>query len=291
MISSLDCVVCLQRQCLEGARFATDDPKLQSQILENAMKALLEIGLLTPPPVAGTIVHRLVRTMTGNPDPYYHEKKRFNRLALQRWDVFKKWVVESSNPFETATRLAIAGNSIDFALEGLSEERVAEAINQATIQRLAGNVAEFRRAIEEASSILYLTDNAGEIVFDKLLIEMLVSPEFGKNVTVVTRGAPVINDALYDDAQEIGLAELVPVMTNGSDGLGTLFDLVSNEFKERFVAADLVIAKGLANLESLWNPNPQYPPKKIAFLFKAKCPFIAAAVNAQLGDLCVQVRQ
>ena len=290
MISSLDCIVCLQRQCLEAARFVTDDLELQSKILESTMKSLLENGLLTPPPIAGSIVHRIVRTLTGNPDPYYEEIKRFNRLALDHWDAFKKWIAESPNPFETTVRLAIAGNSIDFALEDLSEKRVVEAINQATTQRLSGDLAAFRRAIEAASSILYLTDNAGEIVFDKLLIELLISPEFGKNVSVVTRGAPIINDALYEDAQEIGLTEIVPVMTNGSDGLGVVFDIVSDEFKERLVSADLVIAKGLANLESLWNPHPEYPLRKIAFLFKAKCPFIAEAVDAKLGDLCIQVR-
>ena len=290
MISSLDCVVCLQRQCLEAARFATSDPDIQRKILEDTMKTYLELGLQTSPPVAGSIVHRNVRKLTGNDDPYYNEKKRFNRLALERWDVFKKWIRESSDPFETTIRLAIAGNSIDFALEGISEERVTEMINQATTQRLVGDLAALRKTIEESPSILYLTDNAGEIVYDKLLIELLISPEFNRNVTVVTRGAPIINDALLDDAEEIGLTKLVPVMTNGGDGLGTIFDLTSDEFKERFVSADLVIAKGLANLESLWKTPAELAPKKIAFLFKAKCRFIAEAVGAATGDLCVQIR-
>ena len=192
------------------------------------MKTYLELGLQTSPPVAGSIVHRNVRKLTGNDDPYYNEKKRFNRLALERWDVFKKWIRESSDPFETAIRLAIAGNSIDFALEGISEERVTEMINQATTQRLVGDLAALRKTIEESQSILYLTDNAGEIVYDKLLIELLISPEFNRNVTVVTRGAPIINDALLDDAEEIGLTKLAPVMTNGGDGLGTIFELTSD---------------------------------------------------------------
>ena len=291
MISSLDCVVCLQRQCLEAARFVTSDPKTQRVILEETMKTLLDVGLLTPPPIAGSIVHRNVRKITGIDDPYYQEKKRFNRLAMARWDVFKKWIRESSDPFETTVRLAIAGNSIDFALEDVSEERVTKMINQATTQRLVGDLAALRKAFEDAQSILYLTDNAGEIVYDKLLVELLISPEFGRNVTVVTRGAPIINDALLEDAQEVGLTDIVPVVTNGGDGLGTIFDLVSDDFKERFVSADLVVAKGLANLESLWNTPPEFTPKKIAFLFKAKCRFIAEAVGAETGDLCVQIRQ
>ena len=290
MISSLDCVVCLQRQCLEAARFASSDPEVQRKILEETMRTYLELGLTTSPPVAGSIVHRNVRKITGNADPYYQEKKRFNRLALERWDVFKKWIRDSSDPFETTIRLAIAGNSIDFALEDISEERVTRMINQATTQRLVGDVAALRKAFEESPSILYLTDNAGEIVYDKLLVELLISPEFRRNVTVVTRGAPIINDALLEDAREVGLTDIVPVITNGGDGLGTIFDLTSDEFKERFTSADLVVAKGLANLESLWRTPPEFTPKKIAFLFKAKCRFIAEAVGAEPGDLCVQIR-
>lgn len=251
------------------------------------MRLLLEEGLLTPPPVVGTKIHRLVRELTGKPDPYYAEKKRFNRLALERWDLFKKWIRESADPFETTVRLAIAGNSIDFALEGITEERVLQMIGEATSQNLSGDVADFRRTVEEADSILYLTDNAGEIVFDKLLVEALISPAFGKKVTVATRGAPVINDALIDDAREIGMTKLARVATNGGDGLGTIFEFVSDEFKDLFLNADLVIAKGLANLETLQTPDARLTPKRIAFLFKAKCRFIAKALGVKLNDLCV----
>lgn len=287
---SLDCVVCLQRQCLEAARFSSDDPDVHLKVLESTMRTLLDAGLDTTAPYIGTIVHRNVRLLTGNNDPYYAEKKRFNKLALDRWDDFQRWIANSSDPFETTIRLAIAGNSIDFALESITVERINEMINRATTQRMIGSVQELREAIEKANTILYLTDNAGEIVYDRLLVERLVSPEFGKDVTVVTRGKPIINDALLEDAEEVGMTKVAPVMTNGGDGLGVIYDELSEEFKERFVAADLVIAKGLANLESLWTVDPRLTPQKIAFLFKAKCPFIAEEMGAQLGDLVVKVR-
>ncbi|MGI6402142.1 MAG: damage-control phosphatase ARMT1 family protein [Thermoguttaceae bacterium] len=290
MTPSLDCVVCLQRQCLEAARYATDDVALQAQILESAMKEILRHGIPAPSPIVGTDVHRLVREMSGVADPYYKHKKRFNRLALDNEEAIRDWIRSADDQFEATVRVAIAGNAIDFAIEGVSEQTVSQMIDHAAMTPLVGSPTELRREIENAENILYLADNAGEIVYDKFLVELLVSPEFDKSTTVVTRGAPIINDALLEDAEEIGLTKITNVVTNGGDGLGVIFDLVSDDFKERFMNADLVIAKGLANLESLWSVSSERRDKKIAFLFKAKCEFIAEQIGCDLGDLCIQIR-
>ena len=290
MRSSLDCVFCLTRQTLDAARLATPDPEIQRQVLESAFKIFLEEGLNAPAPRLATLVHRSMREIAGVADPYYAEKKLFNRLSLDQLPRFRRWVAESPTPFETLVRLAIAGNSIDIFFGELDEAMIEAAIKAGLDQTLVGSVAELEKAIRDADSILYVTDNAGEVVFDRLFIETLISEDWGKKVTVALRGAPILNDATLEDAEEIGLSALVPTIDNGSDGLGVLFDITSQEFNDAFVGADLVIAKGLANWETLeCDPGP-FHPKKIAFLFKAKCKFIAEEVGAQLGDLVVQIR-
>ncbi len=286
MRTHADCVFCLTRQTLETARLATQNADLRRQVLESAFKIFLDQGLDAPAPLLATLVNRSMREITGVDDPYYDEKKHFNRLSLAQLPRFRRWVAESPTPFETLVRLAIAGNSIDIFFGELDDATIEAGLEQT----LVGSVAELENAVRAADSILYVTDNAGEIVFDRLFIETLISEDWGKKVTVALRGAPVLNDALLEDAEEVGLSALVPTIDNGSDGLGVLFEMTSQEFNDAFVGADLVIAKGLANWETLApDPGPLHP-KKIAFLFKAKCPFIAEEVGAQLGDLVVSIR-
>ncbi len=290
MRSPLDCVLCLTRQSLDTARLATADVALQRQVLESAFQICLERGLETPAPRLATLIHRSMRRITGVADPYCAEKKQFNRFSLEKLPLFRRWVAESPTPFETLVRLAIAGNSIDIFFGELDESAIEAAIKAGLDQTLVGSVAELEETIRGAESILYLTDNAGEIVFDRLFIETLISENWGKKVTVALRGVPILNDATREDADEVGLSALVPTIDNGSDGLGVLFDITSQEFNDAFVSADLVIAKGLANWETLESDPGPLHPKKIAFLFKAKCPFVAEEVGARLGDLVVSIR-
>lgn len=289
MAQSLDCMLCILRQSLDAARFATPDVDLQKEILEQTMRVTLESGLDSDPPTLGTIIHRIVREVADDPDPYYKEKRRFNQLALGQLEKVRRWIEESDDKFETTVRLAIAGNSIDFALGSIDEKMISDAIHKAIDQTLVGSMDELRGAIDSAQTIFYITDNAGEIVYDRLLIEMLISPEFNKDVTVAVRGEPILNDALLEDAEEAGITDLVPVIGNGGDGLGVLFNLTSPEFNEKFANADLVIAKGLANYETLGFGPTEITPKKIVFLFKAKCDFIAQSSGAKLGDLVVRI--
>lgn len=289
MRQSLDCMLCIIKQTLDAARFATSDFAMHEEILRRAMSLTLDMGLTCDPPLLGTMAHRIVREVTNDPDPYYKEKKRFNKLAFEQIDKTRRWIESADDKFETAVRLAIAGNSIDFALGAIDEDAVRKAIAQAIDQRLVGSIDALRQAVADSKTILYLTDNAGEIVYDRLFIELLTSAEYGKDVTVALRGKPILNDALLEDAEEIGLTKVAPCIGNGGDGLGVLFDLTSEEFNARFSEADLVIGKGLANFETLGAGPTAITPKRIAFLYKAKCPFIAQVSSANLGDLVVRV--
>lgn len=290
MPASIDCYLCLLRQSLEAARFATDNEKIHQEAVFSGMRLVLDEDPGTPPPIIGRAIHRLIKERTGNPDPYRAEKEKFNRGMLEQLSNMRERVESSADPLETAVRLGIAGNSIDFALGVVRQADVDRAFDAALTLPINGSVKELRDAVERSESILFLTDNAGEIVCDRLLIERLAGA-YGKQVTVAVRGAPIINDATLDDARAAGLTEIpnVTVIDNGNDGLGTFLDECSETFLGHFTGDSLVIAKGLANYETLVENKTRWRPKKIAFLFKAKCPFISHYSGTKLGDLVVRL--
>lgn len=179
--------------------------------------------------------------------------------------------------------MAIAGNVIDFGCRShLGDDEVRQAIEDAMDPHAPGfnngEVDDLRRAIEHAGDILYLTDNAGEIIFDRLLIEEMPTDR----ITLVVRGGPAINDATLEDAEVAGLSSLVKVVDNGSDVPGTILDSCSPFFRSRFEQCDLVIAKGQGNYETLGGED-----LNIFFLFKAKCPVIARDVGSEVGQMVV----
>jgi uncharacterized protein with ATP-grasp and redox domains len=164
----------------------------------------------------------------------------------------------------------------------LGAEEVLASLRAAERAPLAGDVDSLRRAADGAASILYLADNAGEIVVDRLLIERL-GPE---RVTVAVRGAACLNDATLEDAEAAGLTGLVRVIGNGSDVPGTALELCDEAFREAFASAGLVIAKGQGNFETLTEA-----PRDICFLFKVKCAVVAAEAGLPLGAQAIVWRR
>jgi len=280
METSFDCIPCFVRQSLDAARLATDDRSVQEQVLHVVLWRMSQMSLRQSPLVLAQQVHRLVRDLVGQADPYHEVKQRANALALELYPRLAEMVARSDDALETALRLAVAGNVIDLAVQGhVDREHVEGAISHALAAPFNGQAADLTRAISRAESILYLADNAGEIVFDRLLIERL-SPG---RVTVGVRGKPVLNDATLADAQATGLTDLVEVIDNGSDAPGTLLHDCSEAFQQRFEDAELVIAKGQGNYESLCHLR-----RDIFFVLKAKCTMIAAGLGCPVGSLVVR---
>ena len=190
--------------------------------------------------------------------------------ALRLLPEVDRAVAKSADPFTTAVKFSIAGNAIDLGAKTTVEADVEKTFNEALTRPLEeAAVHALAEAIFDAKDVLFLADNAGEIVFDRPLLEQI-----GSKVTVAVRGAPTINDATLDDPKRSGLTERFQVISNGSDTPGTWLADCSQEFIQKFDAADLVIAKGQGNYESL-NDHP----RKIFFLFLAKC----AVVSSDLG--------
>jgi hypothetical protein len=266
---------CFARQALEAARFVTGDMAIQEQILREVLRAAAGIDLRQPPPVIGQQIHRRLRELTGVADPYREAKERYNRLALGLLPGLSQRVEVCEDPLGFAVRLAIAGNIIDLgAKHGLEESEVTRSLDRVLDEPFAGDIEAFRSAAAAARRILYLTDNAGEIVFDRLLIERLPRGR----VTVAVRGGPIINDATREDARAAGIDEIAEVTDNGSDAPGTVLASCSPQFRRRFSGADMVVAKGQGNFETLSGVEAN-----LFFLLKVKCPVVAAQTGLATG--------
>ncbi len=279
MKTYLDCMPCFVQQALDAVSMATDDSRVRLRVMRRVLRAMSGFPLDSSPLRMAAQIHDMVRRETGEPDPYRDVKKHANAFALEMMPRLLKRVRTSADPFETALRIAIAGNIMDWGARHhtrLSDQVVYEIIEQTLESPVQGcSVEEFREALRAAGAVLYLADNAGEIVFDSLFISFIPS----ENITLAVKGGPTINDATIADAEQIGLEAQVRVVSTGSHMPGTALDDCSQEFREQFNAADLIIAKGQANYEAL---SEREAP--IYFLLKAKCPVIARDIGCEVGD-------
>lgn len=223
-------------------------------------------------------LHAILESYTGNPDPYEKEKKDSNLLALELAPEMEEIIKRSVDPFTTATRIALAGNVIDFAAH--QNFNLKDTLDKALSSDLSiDHTDELRSAVENARSILYLGDNAGEIVFDKLFIRTIGH----NNVTFAVRGRPVINDATLEDAEFVGMKEAARIISNGYDAPSTIIEKSGEIFRNIFHSAGLIIAKGQGNMEGLLHLND----RRIFFLLMVKCDVIAELLNVEKGSFVV----
>ncbi len=233
------------------------------------------------PQFAGAIYANLKR-YTGNNDPFSQVKRQSNDLVLGMYDNLKEKVEKANNPFDMALRLAIAGNIIDFAVN--DKYNLQETINHVLNTDFSINHSEdLQNELKQADTVLYLGDNNGEIVLDKLLIETINHP----NLIFAVRGEPVINDITIKDAEYVGMKKIVPIVSNGTNLPSTVLSECSDEFKEIFNKADLVISKGQGNLEGLQNESNH----NIFFLLMVKCDVIAESIKVKKGDFVVKMNK
>ena len=280
MKTSIECFPCLVRQIVYTVRQFFNTPQEQEETARYLLNMISEEDLRQPPPMIVSDLHREIRNRLDDPDPFAEIKHNSNAMALEWYGELKALISKSPDPFLTAVRVAIAGNIIDYGLKGnVESEQVQRCVEQALSADIdQQSIEEFHTKAESAETILYLADNAGEIVFDRLLIEQL-SPE---RATVAVKGKPVLNDATIEDARQIGLTEIVRVVDTGTDILGTHIDSCPNEVRELIESADLVISKGQANYELLSDVS-----REITFLFLLKCPLVAKRLNRPEGSYIV----
>lgn len=277
MQTYLDCYPCFMRQALQAARFTGIDEAGQKEVLQTVMQALQAMPEGASPPVMAQEVHRIVRQVSGQADPYRQAKIDSTENALAWYPILRERIDKADDPLDMAIRLSIAGNIIDLGVADTYD--LEDSINRVLSQPLSiDHSPALRRRLETASELLYLGDNSGESVFDRLLIETLDIP-----VTYVVKGSPAINDVTHQEAVEAGLDQVARLVDNGSDAPGTLLDQCSSEFRRRFQAAELIIAKGQGNFESL-----SHVDAPIFFLLQAKCNVIAGELGVSEKSLVVK---
>jgi uncharacterized protein with ATP-grasp and redox domains len=280
MRTHFDCIPCFIRQAINTVRLASDDPELHQKTLREILVILSQMDFQHAPVVMGRTIHRVIQIMTRVQDPYRSIKKQYNQMVNDLYPELQARIRASEDSFEAAARLALAGNIIDFGnSRKISPIEVKHGIEDSLSADISGDIDLFHQAVKEADSIVYLGDNCGEIVFDRLLIEQSI-PE---KVTYVVRSAPIINDVTMEDARYTGMTDLVRVIANGSDAPGTLLSECSPAFIELFEKADLVISKGQGNYETLHMED-----KHIFFMLKVKCPVVAQQIEHELGDFVIQ---
>ncbi len=277
MKAALDCIHCFQRQALEAARMASDDLWLHEKITREVMGKLLAMDWDKRPTEISGIVHGIVKEISGNADPYKRVKKEYNDIALKMYLGLEKIVKNSQDPIQTAVRLAIAGNVIDFAVS--SEFDLDGAIDSALARKFAiDDMPALKEELESGREILYIADNAGEIVFDRLLLETILSCYSPRKIKFVVKASPVVNDVTLDDARYVGI-DKIPNLEFIEVGPG--LERTSGKFKE-IVENNLTISKGQGNYEALSEVET------IFFLFMVKCMVVARDLEVGMGGIVLK---
>jgi hypothetical protein len=268
------CMPCFLNQALRACRFMGLDDQKTRQVINAVAELIPQIPMESSPPETGRAVYRIIREISGNADPYQQVKAENTANALALYPVMKQMAAAAANPLAAAVRIAAAGNVIDCGVNA------SYAIEKEVDQMLENEFAvfdmdAFLAQLEKTERILYIGDNAGECVFDRVLIEQLPGP-----VTYVVRQAPIINDATMEDALAAGIDRVADIVSSGTDAPGTVLSTCTSDFLDLLKQPWLKISKGQGNYEAL--SASAYP---VFFLLKAKCSVIARDLEVEEGQM------
>lgn len=285
MKTCLQCIPCFFRQALEAAELNGLGEETQRKIVNTLAGQIPSFKLDHSPVEMAGYLHRLVREEIDGKDPYARIKKESNKKALTLYPRAKEEIQKSETPLLRAIQFAAAGNIIDFGVKGkinIEDElnRILE-MEEKIISKEDRDLFDyegFSKRLAVSKTMLYIGDNAGEIVFDKLLIEEIDRLYPDLHIYFAVRGGPIINDVTEKDAKECGIDKIATVISSGADIPGIILPQSSQEFVRLFFTSDLVLSKGQGNFESLSSEK-----RLIYFLFIAKCAVIADHVNADIG--------
>lgn len=283
MKSNLDCIPCFQRQALQAVRFITADEGVQEKVLHRVLSELQQIPWDQTPPQIARIVYSIVREETGEQDPYSHVKRQYNDLGLNLYDSMKKSINEADDPLFRAVQLAIAGNIVDFGPN--SDINLMSTISRVLTTPLKINHFEkFKATLAQAQTLLYLADNTGEIVFDRLLLETILNSYKLRKIRFAVKGAPIINDATVEDAIYVGINQIpnLEFVEIGIGVPGTGIEREDEAFYDLLQESDIIISKGQGNYEALSSEN------SIFFMLLAKCPVVARDLGVEVGDIILK---
>lgn len=287
MKTYLDCIPCFFRQAIEAGRMCGLSGKKQKQVIDELCAALPKLKLSVSPPEIARVVNKILQHYAKSSDLYAGIKEKSNTVGLSIYNKLKKKAGNSRDKLLTAVEVAILGNIIDYGAKNhldVNKELDKLLYNEhETIKKERKgifNFKEFSRHLKKSKNILYLADNAGETVFDRVLIEQILAMYPNKEIIYAVKDKPVINDALIKDAVVCGIDRIAKVISSGSDAPGTVLSICSKKFLKIYKNADMVISKGQGNFEALSGSK-----RSIFFLFLAKCPVIAREAKCKVGNL------
>jgi uncharacterized protein with ATP-grasp and redox domains len=288
------CSVCLLQRAFNEIQLATDDPLLQFQVLQAVIHLFAqEFDENAISAVLGTKRDRIIRKMTNCPDPYKKLKQKSNELALHLSKPLEESLNAEKDPykrFRSAALAAIVGNILEFdiiehSIDLENADFLKDLLVEAERDLAIDQIREIYDLVQSVQQVLFLTDNAGEIIFDKFLIVELLN--LGAHVIVAVKGSPALNDATWEDAEFAGLITLsqknpnLNIITTESDHVGLYYAEISEQFRFSLENSKMIIAKGMGYYETL----PECPLQKpIAHLFRTKCSAVAQDVEVQLGQ-------
>ena len=281
----LRCISCILNRGYLQIQEATDNTTLQFKTLSAVLSFLDEEFKPTANPAdLGTKRDRLIRKITGNPDPYKQKKQLSNKKALEVVPLAKTIISKETSPelrFRKACLSAIVGNIMEFDIPDnpFNFTDLEKLIQQAENDLALDEIPQIFNKAKKAKRVLYLTDNAGEIALDTLLVQELKN--LGAHVTVAVKDGPILNDATLEDAQIVGMDKVADeVISTGSDAVGLFPEDCSHEFLELYNSVDLVVAKGMGHAETLTELQLPVPH---ALLLRTKCCTVASHLNVDIG--------
>lgn len=272
-----DCLPCLFRQTLESARMVTNNQEIIKDILKKYSGMLPElIDSDDTAPMISAEMQAYIKNISGVKDPYAEVKEKNLKSAIKLLPLVKKEIIEADDLLLAALLMSAMGNSID---AGVSLNINIQAnIESALADSFAhSDYDQFLKELQRADELLFIADNTGEAVFDRLLLEKL--KEYDLKITYAVRESAILNDITYEGAKELAIDDYAEIIKSGSKAPGMIMDSASDEFLKHYQNADLVISKGQGNLESLYGIESD-----IYFLLKAKCEVIAEMLDVDKGN-------
>lgn len=278
---SYECGPCFLRQAREAMDLSTDDEQLKMEIMEEIFKYLSTVFKEgTNSNKTGSMMHKIIKEKTGCKDPYYKEKIEGNELALKYLGDVKK-ILDEDDSLENHVKIAIIGNILDFGAFTLDDDIEAVIKDSLKKELVIKDIEEFEESLKRNDKVLYLVDNTGEIVFDKLLLSKI--KEYDLDITIAVKSEPILNDACMVEALDAGLDEFGEIVEIGCGTVGYVDSEISDEFREIFNRHKFIISKGMGNYEGLTEID--LSDKEIYFLLCAKCNTISRDIGVNLHDM------
>lgn len=281
-----ECGACYLRQAKEALDLSTNDDELKLQITSEVIKLLAEnFKKGASSNATGSKIHKLIREKTKCPDPYKNKKILGNQIAENLLPKIQK-ILKKDNTLENYVKISILGNILDFGTYSITTDIETLLKQNLNKQLIINDIKKLDESLKKHKQLLYLVDNTGEIVFDKLLLEK-IKKDYKINITVAVKESPVLNDACTEDALQVGLDKYAKIITIGTDTVGVVYEEISQEFKNTFNNSQFIISKGMGNYEGLteitFNKN-----QDIFYLLCSKCKANAQDLNVNVGDMVLK---